>query len=449
MLDVQGWEDELSEWLEPFLNALGHKARRRWAPVYVRGLLGGTDRKSVQPIAAELTPDDYDQLHNFIASRSWDSAPLETILTAKADALVGGKGAILVIDDVALPKKGDRSVGVAPQYAGVLGKQANCQVLVSLTLARDDVPVPVALRLFLPQDWIKDAERCRHAGVPQGGVRERSKPEIALDELDRLRALGVRFDTVVADAGYGHSAAFRKGLSERHLIWAVGVRCTRSVYSTAVELTWPVAKTGRPRKRAVASEEPVAAATMLEAASWQRLTWRTGTKGPLTAEFAAMRVRVADGPPQRNRAPLPGEEVWLVGELRSNGERRYYLSNLPSDTPLRTLAARIKARWVCEQGHQQMKEELGLDHFEGRGWHGLHHHAVLVMIALAFLQHLRLAHAPEWEKKGERRQRTAASTNAARRTPSHSRAYSSDRADPMSVLSVLARPAQARVELPK
>lgn len=219
--------------------------------MYVRGLLGRTDRKCVQPIAAELTPDDYDQLHNFVASRSWNSTPLETILTTNADALVGGKGAILVINNVALSKKGDRPVGVAPQYMGVLGKQANCQVLVSLTLARDDVPVPVTLRLFLPQDWIKDAGRCRHAGVPQGCVRERGKPEIALDELDRLRTLGARFDAVVPDAGYGHSAAFRKGLSERHLTWAVGVRCTRSVYSTAVELTWPVAKTGRPRKRAV------------------------------------------------------------------------------------------------------------------------------------------------------------------------------------------------------
>jgi SRSO17 transposase len=449
MLAVQAWETELSEWLEPFLEVLGHKARRRWAPVYIRGLYGRTERKSVQPMAAELTPGDYDQLHNFMASRSWDSAPLEAVLARKADALVGGSGAILVIDDIALPKKGTHSVGVASQYASVLGKIATCQVLVSLTLARDEVPVPVALRLFVPDEWIKQPDRCRHAGMPEVHLRERSKPVIALEELDRLRTLGVRFDMVVADAGYGHGTEFRQGLSARHLAWAVGVPCTQSVYTTAVELTWPVAKTGRPRQRAVASEKPVAAEIMVKTASWSRITWRTGTKGPLTAEFAAARVRVADGPPQRDGTPLPGDEVWLIGERRSTGEHKYYLSNLPAETPLPILAARIKARWVCEQGHQQMKEELGLDHFEGRSWQGLHHHAVLVMIALAFLQHLRLANSAEWGKKGRGRQRTTASTDLARCSASHSRADPHDRASSMSLLSVLAYPAQTRVELPK
>jgi SRSO17 transposase len=443
MPEMQRWEVQLSEWLEPFLEALRHKARRRWAPVYIRGLFGRTERKSIQPMAAELTPGDYDQLHNFIASEAWDSGPLETILAAKADALVGGKGAILVIDDVALPKKGEHSVGVAWQYAGVLGKQANCQILVSLTLARNEVPVPIALRLFLPEDWTRNAARCQRTGVPEARLRHRTKPAIALEELDRLLALGVHFDMVVADAGYGHGAEFRQGLSERHLAWAVGVSCTQSVYTTAVELTWPVAKTGRPRKRAVASEKPIAAELMLKSASWCRVTWRTGTKGPLTAEFAAIRVRVADGPPQRDNTPLPGDEVWLIGERRSTGEQKYYLSNLPVETPLQILAARIKARWVCEQGHQQMKEEFGLDHFEGRSWHGLHHHAVLVMIALAFLQHLRLTNSADWGKKGRGRQRTTASTDPARRSASHSRADPHDRAGSMSLLSVLAYPAQA------
>ena len=449
MLNVREWESELANWLDPFLNALGHKARQRWAGVYIRGLLGRTERKSVQPMAAALTPDDYDQLHNFIASRSWDGARLETILADKADALVGGKGAILVIDDVALPKKGCHSVGVAHQYCGALGKQATCQVVVSLTLARDNVPVPVALRLFLPDDWASDAERCRQAGVPANRLGERTKPQIALDELDRVRAGGVRFDMVVADAGYGDGAAFRKGLSVRGLTWAVGIQCTQSVYHTAVTVTWPVAPVGRPRKHAVASEMPVAAAAMLKRATWQRLTWRTGTKGPLSAEFAAVRVRVAEGPPQSNRTPLPGDETWLIGERRSTGERKYYLSNLPPDTPLRTLAARIKARWVCEQGHQQLKEELGLDHFEGRSWHGLHHHLLLAMITLAFLQHLRLANAPERGKNHRRRQRTAPSADVARHSPSHSRADPHLRAAPMSLLSVLACSAQGPVELPK
>jgi SRSO17 transposase len=159
-------------------------------------------------MAAELTPDDYDQLHNFMASPAWQTTPLEEVLAAKADALVGGAEAVLVIDDTAVPKKGTHSVGVASQYAGVLGKTANGQVLVSLTLARWEVPGPVSLRLFLPDAWTGDPERCRRAGGPEMWMTPRTKPEMALEELDRLRALGVRFGEVVADAGYGRSAAF-------------------------------------------------------------------------------------------------------------------------------------------------------------------------------------------------------------------------------------------------
>jgi SRSO17 transposase len=331
----------------------------------------------------------------------------------------------------------------------VLGKTANCQVLVSLTLARREVPVPVTLRLFLPDPWINDPERCRRAGVPETCMTARTKPEMALEELDRLRALGVRFGEVVADAGYGPSAAFRRGLSERGLSWAVGIACTQTVYTTTVEVTWPRARTGRPRKRGVASKAPVAAEEMLKTTAWQRVTWRTGTKGALSAEFAALRVRVADGPPQRDGTPLPGDEVWLVGERRSGGEHKYYLSNKPADAALSALARQIKARWVCEQGHQQMKEELGLDHFEGRSWHGLHHHAVLVMIAFAFLQHLRLSNQLERGKNDRRRPRPAAPAHAARHPASHPRPDQHRRPSPMSVLSSLADRAQTRVEMPK
>jgi SRSO17 transposase len=366
---------------------------------------------------------------------------LEAILAAKADALVGGDDAVLVIDDTAVPKKGTHSVGVAPQYAGVLGKTANCQV--SLTLARQEVPVPVTLRLFLPEPWSGDPERCRRAGVPETRMTARTKPEMALEELDRVRALGVRFGEVVADAGYGPSAAFRRGLSERGLSWAVGIACTQTVYTTTVEVTWPRARTGRPRKRGVASEAPVAAEEMLKTATWQRVTWRTGTKGALSAEFAARRVRVADGPPQRDGTPVPGDELWLVGERRSGGEHKYYLSNKPADAALSVLVRQIKAR--CEQGHQQMKEELGLDHFEGRSWHGLHHHAVLVMIAFAFLQHLRLSSLSERGKND--RHRPAAHT--ARHPARHPRPDRIQHTSPMSVLSSLVDRAQTRVELPK
>ena len=390
MAEPCGAGGDLDRWLAPFLAALGHKKRRTWAPLYLRGLMGPGERKSLQPMAARLGLPGHDQLHHFITSPTWDDGPLWRVLAERADRLLGGPEAVLVIDDTALPKKGDLSVGVARQYCGALGKRANCQALVSLTLARGEVPIPVGLRLFLPQEWTSKPRRCARAGVPAAEVEARSKGEIALAELDRLRAAGVRFGTVLADAGYGASAAFRRGLDERQLLWAVGIPRNQKVYTTAVRLRWPRARRGRPRKTPVPSEAPRAVEDVLAAARWRRVTWRRGTKGALAERFAAVRVRVGDGPITRPSRHLPGEEVWLVGEWRSSGERKYYLSNLPPDTPRRALVAAVKARWVCEQAHQQLKQELGLGHFEGRSWTGLHRHALMTCIAFAYLQHLRL-----------------------------------------------------------
>ena len=405
------WEHELQSWLEPFLKPLRHPARRRMCPLYVAGLIGPGDRKSLQPIAARVAPADYDQLHHFVAVGPWEEAPLDAELLAQANRLVGGPDAILVIDDTALLKKGTHSVGVASQYAGVVGKNANCQSLVSLTLAKDEVPVPIVLRLFLPDTWIQDPERLQHAGVPEAFRTQRSKPEIALDELERVMQAGVSFGAVVMDAGYGMSAPFRQGLSALGLLWAAGIARIQKVYPADVQMIAAPPTRGRPRKTPIPDEEAVAAEAMLAKSSWRRITWRRGTKGPLRAKFAAVRVRVADGPAVRLQGRtgqhLPGDEIWLVGEHRSSGERKYYLSNLPPDTPLKQLASLIKARWVCEQAHQQLKEELGLDHFEGRSWRGLHRHALLTLIAYLFLQHLRLQAATGGKKK---RQRTTTAT---------------------------------------
>ncbi len=194
------WEDELERWLKPFLDRLGHKARRRMCPVYIAGLIGPGERKSIQPMAERFAAGDYDQLHHFIADGVWDATSLETELLNQADRLVGGGDAVLVIDDTAVPKKGEHSVGVAAQYASALGKTANCQTLVSLTLARGEVPVMIALRLFLPESWTSDAARLKRAGVPVEYRTPRSKPEIALAEIDRAMAAGVRFGCVLADA---------------------------------------------------------------------------------------------------------------------------------------------------------------------------------------------------------------------------------------------------------
>ena len=268
-------------------------------PLYVAGLIGPGDRKSVQPMAERLAPGDYDQLHHFVAAGVWDAAPLEKELLVQADKLVGGSDAVLVIDDTAVPKKGKHSVGVAWQYALALGKNANCQTLVSLTLARDEVPVMVALRLFLPESWTSDLSRLKRAGVPVEYRTARTKPGIALAEIDRLIVTGVRFACVLADAGYGLSAPFRHGLTARNLAWAVGIPRHLKVYPVDVRLLWPVARRGRPRRRHIPDILSMPAEDMLAGAKWQTVSWRTGTKGKLKARFAAVRVRTADGPPQR------------------------------------------------------------------------------------------------------------------------------------------------------
>ena len=421
MARIENWNAELRTWLSPFLEKLGHKARRQMCPLYVSGLIGPGDRKSVQPMAERFAPGDYDQLHHFVAAGVWDAAPLEAELLIQADRLVGGSDAVLVIDDTAMPKKGEYSVGVAPQYASTLGKTANCQTLVSLTLARGEVPVMVALRLFLPESWTSDRIRLKRAGVPAEYQTARTKPEIALAEIDRMIAAGVRFGCVLADAGYGLSAPFRQGLTARSLSWAVGIPRHLKVYPAGVKLIWPKAARGRPRRRHIPDILSVAAEDMLADAKWQTVSWRNGTKGRLKARFAAVRVRTADGPPQRiwdmGQQHMPGDEAWLIGEQRMSGEKKYYLANLPARTDLRTLAATIKARWICEQAHQQLKEELGLDHFEGRSWQGLHRHALMTMIAYAFLQHRRLAKA----KRKKKNQRTTASTKLTGRASRHRR----------------------------
>jgi SRSO17 transposase len=310
------------------------------------------------------------------------------------------------------------------------------------------VPVPLALRLYLPQAWCRDRRRCAKAGVPAECRAFRSKGAIALAELDRLRAAGVRFGCALADAGYGSSAAFRRGLASRAPLWAVGIPKTQRVYSAAVALTWPATPpTGRPRRHGVPNQRPVTAEAALKRVPWRPIRWRQGTKGPLTAGFAAQRVRVADGPQSQTGHRLPGEELWLVGERRSGGERKYHLASHPAGTPLQTLAATVKARWACEQAHQQLKEELGLDHFEGRSWAGLHHHALMTLIAFAFLQHLRLQHSGGRGKNP--RHRSAAPTDLARRPSRAARSARRRRPTAMSQVPRDHLPAQARMKLPK
>ncbi len=291
-----GWAGELERWLAPFLAALSRPEQRHWAPLYLRGLLLPGERKSVEPMAARVAPGQVQQLHHFVSASPWAVGPLEAELVRAADRLVGGPGSVLVVDDTAVVKQGSHSVGVQRQYCGQLGKRANCQALVSLTLARGEVPVCVGLRLFLPESWASDPERRRRAGVPDG-VAGRPKWQIALDEIDRVRAAGARFGCVLGDAEYGKAAAFRRGLSGRGLTWALGIPPVQKVFPADVTLApRPRPATGRPAKHPMPSAPSVEAAKLFAALprrAFRTLSWRRGTKAPLRARFAAVRVRVA------------------------------------------------------------------------------------------------------------------------------------------------------------
>jgi SRSO17 transposase len=332
---TEGWEDELERWLAPFLERLRRQAQRRWAPLYLKGLLLPGERKSVEPLAARVAPADTQQLHHFVSASPWATAPLEEELAKAADRLVGGPGAVLVVDDPALVEQGRRSVGVKRQYCGQLGKRANCQALVSLTLARAEVPVCVGLRLFLPEDWCADAGRRATVSVPEA-IGYLPKWRMALDGIDRVLAAGARFGCVLADGEYGKAAEFRAGLAERQLSFAVGVLPAQKVYPADVTLSSPARKpTGRPRKHPVPSAASVTVAELLEARpeAFRAVSWRAGTKGPLKAAFAAFRVRVADGPAMARAQHLPGEGCERSSQRARRRASRHGGAEVPSREP--------------------------------------------------------------------------------------------------------------------
>ncbi|WP_084474901.1 IS701 family transposase [Deinococcus pimensis] len=380
------WPRAFRKFLTPYLDTLHHAKQRACLPKYLRGLLAGLERKSIEPIA-EYVGLPYQRLHHFIHASPWKADELERVLVQQAQTLCGGKHSVLIIDDTALPKTGVHSVGVTHQYCGALGKLANCQSLVTLTLAGDRVFAPLAMRLFLPKTWTDDPERCTAAGVPVERLTPSSKGALALDELDRVLALGVTFRVVLADAGYGINKAFRQALTARGLTWAVGVVGHQKVFRQEVVIVPPgVSALGHPCKNPRPSDEARPVHDVLNALPPH--AWRA-VRGQGKACWVVIRARIADGAVYHYGRHLPGEEVWVVGEKRRSGEVKYYITNHNERTSKAQLVRDIRARWACETCHQQLKEELGLDHFEGRSWQGLEHHLALVLLTMLFLQSLR------------------------------------------------------------
>lgn len=383
------WQRSFSDFLSPYLKTFEHSKQRSCLSRYVRGLLAPLERKSAEPIA-EHVGMPYQRLHHFLNVSPWGTDALDGLLITRAGSLCGGKKGVLIIDDTALPKSGEHSVGVARQYCGALGKLANCQALVTLTLANGRVFAPLGMRLFLPRSWTDDPARCQGAGVPKDRQRYLSKSDLTLEELDRVRAQGISFRVVLADAGYGVSKSFRHALTARGLTWAVGVVGHQKVFGEHVTVYDPpkAKATGRPRTHPIPSEQARPVRDVLHASPPHH--WHT-VKGAKKSRWLVVRARIADGAEDARGRHLPGDLVWMVGEKRRGGEIKYYATNHPASTSKAQIVRDIKARWSCETMHAQAKEELGLDHFEGRSWRGLTHHVTLVMLTMLFLQTVRFA----------------------------------------------------------
>ena len=397
----------LDEYASQFMADFGLIIRRYWAGVYLQGLMLDGERKSIQPLAQRVyVPgwhgDTMQALQQFVNQSPWDEqAVLRTYRRLLAASLADAAG-VIVIDDTGFAKKGRHSAGVARQYSGTLGKTDNCQVAVSLHYAAPRGDYPLALRLFLPETWTGQPERMHAVRVPAETQVPCTKGEIALHLLDQVRAEGLAHQAVVADAGYGLSVDFRRGLEDRHEQYVVGIAGKEAVFSEPPSWTvGPDTQRGRPATRryvAADTPQPVVVKQLAETLERTPLSWRQGTKGPLHAEFAWVRVwpahrwqhgRAADDMPD-----LESEARWLLVEWRTDSSIRYALSNLPAETPLLHAVELWKSRWHVEQGYQQLKEELGLDHFEGRSWPGFHHHATMCFLAYGFLALERLRGTP-------------------------------------------------------
>ncbi len=406
-------------YVEALTTVIGHADRAAPLRHYCTGLLMPAERKSVEPIAAVTAPArvsaQHQSLLHFVGQASWsDEALLAKVREMVLPAITREEPIqAWIVDDTGFPKKGRHSVGVARQYCGQRGKQDNCQVAVSLSLASHAASLPVAYRLYLPEEWAHDPERRSKAGVPEG-ITFQTKPEIALDQIRQALQAGLPPGVVLMDAAYGNDTRLRTGVSALGLAYVAGIQASTTVWAEGTAPLPPQARSGRgrPPKRLRRDEahQPLAAAKLavgLPASAWRRITWREGTTGALTSRFAAVRVRPAH---DDFRLSEPRAEEWLLAEW-PEGEKeptRYWLSTLPEAATPEELVATAKLRWRIERDFEELKQELGLGHFEGRGWRGFHHHASLCVAAYGFLVAERCRFSPPgWRPELEAPERPA------------------------------------------
>jgi SRSO17 transposase len=392
--------ERFGEYMDHLAQGLGHADRRAGLHGYCTGLMLPLSRKSVEPMAARVDPmhasAKHQALHHFVAQAAWsDQEVLRRVCQWVVPKMDFSAAGWWIVDDTGFPKKGHHSVGVARQHCGMLGKQDNCQVAVSVSLACDQGSLPVAWQLYLPESWAGDPARRKAAGVPEEVVFA-TKAQIALRQLRTLLDEGAPRHCVLADAGYGVDTAFRRSLDEMGLPYVVGVTSAVVVWPPGVQPLPPLPYSGKGRPpvmpRRTHALRPIsvkALALALAQHAWQTISWREGTNNTLSGRFAAVRVRHAGG--NAGRARLQPEQ-WLLMQWPADEiePTKYWLSTLPASTSLNELVAAAHQRWRIERDYQDLKQDFGLGHYEGRGWRGFHHHASLCIAAYGFLMAERL-----------------------------------------------------------
>jgi SRSO17 transposase len=390
-------QERFAAYIESLAEAAGHADRHIPLKNYCTGLLLPGERKSVEPMAARLAGGDvrrmHQSLHHLVADAPWsDEAVLDRSLETVVPAMLRKEPVVAwVVDDTGFPKKGRESVGVARQYCGQVGKQDNCRVAVSLSVTTEKASMPVAFRLYLPEIWIKDRKRRKKTGVPHD-IRFQTKPQIALEQIRRARERDLPEGVVLADAAYGTDTGFRTELTKMGMVYVVGIQSATTVWKPGEEpKPAPPRKNniGRPRKLLQRDRQhrPIAVkelALSLPADAWKKVNWREGVKQPLQSRFAALRVRPAHRDYWRSEAH---PEEWLLIEWPTGESEptKYWFSTVPANIDLEDFVHLAKHRWIIERDYQELKQELGLGHYEGRGWRGFHHHATLCITAYGFL----------------------------------------------------------------
>ena len=389
-------EKRFAAYIEGLANAAGHEDRHEPLKNYCKGLLLPGERKSIEPMAARLDPEHTQpmrqSLHHLVAKAPWsDEMLLEEVRNQVLPAMKKhGPVIAWIVDDTGFPKKGQHSVGVTRQYCGQVGKQENCRVAVSLSMATWGSSLPIAYRLYLPKEWAEDAERREKTEVPEE-VEFQTKPDIALAQIRAAVAADLDRGVVLADAAYGINTEFREGVTALGLRYVLGIQSSMTVWEPGKQ-PLPAkkrGKMGRPPRllQRSTSHQPISVkqlAMSLPSTAFREITWREGTDRKLRSRFAAARVRPAHRDYEKAE---PHAEEWLLIEW-PRGEKeptKYWVSTLPPAIELKALVKMAKHRWIIERDYQELKQELGLGHFEGRNWRGFHHHATLCMAAYGFL----------------------------------------------------------------